>query len=130
LDEVLALHDESISRYGGAPGVHDLHLIESAVALPGQGFFGTEAYPSIEEKASVLGFALVSNHGFRDGNKRVGYAAMDTFLRLNGIKLQAGVVEAERIVLGVAAGTTTREELTAWVRKRIVPVSAGPESPS
>jgi death-on-curing protein len=128
LDEVLTLHEESISRHGGAPGVHDVRLIESAVALPGQGFFGSEAYPSLEEKAAVLGFALVSNHGFRDGNKRVGFAAMDTFFRLNGFSLRAPADETERVVLGVAAGTVTREDLTVWVRTRLVSASESASS--
>lgn len=120
VEEVIALHDESILLHGGAPGLLDRGMVESAVALPQQGFSGTEAYPTLVEKAAVLGFALISNHGFRDGNKRIGFAAMDAFVRLNGYAIVAPVDDAERMILGIAAGTASREELAGWLRSRLI----------
>ena len=83
-------------------------------------FGGQELCPTVVEKAVALGFSLVMNHPFVDGNKRVGHAAMETFLVLNGYELRAAVDEQERIVLQVAAGDLGRPELTEWVRSRVV----------
>ena len=117
LDEVLELHGRVISETGGATGLRDLGAIEAAVALPRAALEGQELYPSVEEKAVTLGFALIRNHPFIDGNKRVGHAAMETFLVLNGWDLNCPVDEAERVILEVAAGTYSRERLLEWVRR-------------
>ena len=79
---------------------------------------------TLAEKASALGFSLVANHGFVDGNKRVGYSAMETFLLLNGYEFSASTDEGERVILAVAAGEMEREEFTGWVRAHIVPRTA------
>jgi death-on-curing protein len=79
-------------------------------------------YPSLESKATALCFSLVMNHPFVDGNKRIGHAAMETFLVLNGLELEASVDEAERAVLGLAAGTLTREQLLEWIQNHVRPV--------
>ncbi len=115
LEEVLTLQQEAIRRYGGIEGVRDLGLVESAVAQPQMTFFGTDLYPSLEEKAAAIGFSLISNHGFLDGNKRVGLAALDTLLRLNGYKLSAPLDDAEATILQVATGSISRETFTQWV---------------
>lgn len=120
LDEVLELHRLVVEQAGGATGVRDLGALESALAQPYMTFGGVDLYPGVVEKASALAFSLVKNHPFVDGNKRVGHAAMETFLVLNGYELQAGVDEQERIVLGLAAGTVGREEFTEWVRAHLV----------
>jgi death-on-curing protein len=78
-------------------------------------FGGQDLYPSLGEKAAALGFSLVCNHPFVDGNKRVGHAAMETFLVLNGWELAAEVAEQEQVILRLAAGTLKRDEFTAWV---------------
>lgn len=85
-------------------------------------FGGDDLYPSLEEKASALGFSLICNHPFLDGNKRVGHAAMETFLVLNGFELSATVDEAEKLILSVAAGSCSREELLMWVKANVTPV--------
>jgi death-on-curing protein len=82
---------------------------------------GATLYPTLEEKATALCFSLIKNHPFTDGNKRIGHAAMETLLILNGYELHAAVEEAERIILGVAAGEAGREELLLWVRAHVVP---------
>ena len=86
-------------------------------------FGGNDLYTSIEEKAVSLGFSLIANHPFVDGNKRIGHAALEAFLLLNGYELDASVDNAEQIIVGVAAGTSSREELLLWVRQHIVPSS-------
>ena len=86
LEQILAIHDEVIRLHGGDPGVHDLGLVESAIAQPQATFGGQDLNPTLPDMAAVLGFSLVSNHGFKDGNNRVGFTATDVFLRLNGSK--------------------------------------------
>lgn len=81
-------------------------FLESAIAQPRMTFDGAELYPTIVEKASALGFSLVMNHPFVEGNKRTGHAAMETFLVLNGLEIQASVEEQEKIILQLAAGSS------------------------
>ena len=101
--------------------MRDLRLLESAVAQPRATFDGNDLYPSVEEKAAALGFSLIRNHPFTDGNKRVGHAAIEATLMMNGLQLRSSVDEAERVILGVAAGTASRDDLVAWVRSCVVP---------
>ncbi len=119
IPEVLALHERIAERSGGGIGLRDLGLLESALAQPRQSFGGTDLYPSLVEKAAALGFSLIANHPFLDGNKRIGHAAMEIFLVLNGYEIDAGVDEQERIVLSVAAGEMTREQFTDWLREHL-----------
>ena len=79
-------------------------------------FGGHKLYPTLAEKASALAFSLITNHPFLDGNKRVGHAAMETFLFLNGFEIHASVEEQEQIILQAASGQFGRDELTAWLR--------------
>lgn len=116
LDEVEELHALMLSRFGGAAGMRDANALDSAVAQPRMTFGGAELYPSLAEKAAALAFSLVRNHPFVDGNKRVGHAAMETFLVLNGHELSATTGDQEAFVLRLAAGQVSREELTDWIR--------------
>ena len=94
----------------------DLGALESAVARPRQTFGGEDLYPGLTAKAAALGFSLIQNHPFVDGNKRVGHAAMDAFLRLNGRRLDATVNESERAILQIASGTLDHAgPLQAWI---------------
>jgi death-on-curing protein len=95
--------------------------LESALGQPQQTFGGDDLYPSLVAKAAALGFSLIKNHPFVDGNKRVGHAAVEAMLMLNGFELSASVDDSEAEVLGVAAGTHTREQLQAWLERRMVP---------
>ena len=79
-------------------------------------FAGQDLYPTLGEKAAALGFSLVCNHPFVDGNKRVGHAAMETFLVLNGWELSAGVDEQEQVILELAAGRLKRDSFVTWVQ--------------
>ncbi len=99
LAEVLDLHRRVIEQTGGADGVRDLGGVESAVAQPQMSFDGVPLYPTVAEGAAALCFSLVMNHPFIDGNKRVGHAAMETFLVLNGYELMGDVDDAEKLML-------------------------------
>lgn len=120
LPETLELHRRVVERTGGARGVRDLGALESALAQPRMTFGDQELYPTIVEKASALGFSLIKNHPFVDGNKRIGHAAAEVFLLLNGFEIVASVDEQERIVMRLAASEIGREEFTAWLRANIV----------
>ena len=115
LPELIELHRRLIEDTGGAEGLRDLHGLESAIAQPRASFGGKELYPTLAEKAAAICYSLVLNHPFFDGNKRVGHAAMETFLLLNGSELDATIDEAEQIILKLASGTLKRDQLTHWI---------------
>ena len=119
LNEVLDLYQQVMEQSGGAVGIRDLNALESAVAQPRMTFGGEELYPTVVEKASALGFSLVMNHPFVDGNKRIGHAAMETFLVLNGFEINASVDEQERVILQLAASELDRDEFTKWLHVHI-----------
>ena len=122
--ELLDLHDGVIATSGGSAGLRDRGLMQSALAQPTAAFGGADLYPSLAEKASALGFSLVCNHPFGDGNKRNGFVAMESFLLLNGFEFAYGLDDAERTILALAAGSLSRGELTDWVRAHLVPATA------
>jgi death-on-curing protein len=95
--------------------IRDLGLLESAVAQPKAAFSGKELYPTLLEKAAALCYFIVGNHPFVDGNKRVGHAAMETFLLLNSRQIFATVDEQEKLMLGIASGTIGRQQLVSWL---------------
>ncbi len=120
LSELIHLHERIIKQSGGAPGLLDSGSLESALQQPRQTFDGEDLYPSTVEKAAALAFSLILNHPFLDGNKRLGHAAMEVFLVLNGFELSAAVEEQERIILQVAAGELRRVDFTSWVHAHVV----------
>jgi death-on-curing protein len=122
LAEVLELHQRIISQAGGAPGLRDVGSLESALAQPRMTFEGQELYATLLEKASALAFSLVMNHPFLDGNKRVGHAALEIFLLLNGWETSASVDEQEQVMLDLAAGTMTRDQFTLWPHEHVIEV--------
>ena len=122
LSEVLELHRRVIEQSGGADGVRDLAGVASAVVQPQLTFGGDELYPSLVDKAAALCFSLVMNHPFVDGNKRIGHAAMETFLVLNGHELNADVDDAESLFLKLAAGNVERGELVDWITANVFPI--------
>jgi death-on-curing protein len=103
--------------------LRDLGALESAIAQPRQTFSGTDLYPGVAAKAAALAFSLIQNHPFVDGNKRVGHAAMVTFLRLNGRRIEATVDDAEQAILHVASGSLDRAGLQAWIEAHEIPHS-------
>jgi len=120
LSEAFEIYRRIMERSGGTVGIHSLGALESALAQPRLTFGGEELYPTIVEKAAALGFSLIKNHPFVDGNKRTGHAAMETSLFLNGVEIDAAVDEQEQVILQVASGELGREAFTDWLRARIV----------
>ena len=104
LEEILSLHSLLIDQSGGSTGLRDRGALESAVAQPEASFGGEDLYPNLVGKTAALGHSLIQNHPFIDGNKRIGHAAMEVFLVLNGFEIEASVDEQEEIVMGVASG--------------------------
>lgn len=121
LKEVLELYQQMMLQFGGTSGIQNIAALESALAQPRQSFGGVDLYSTLAEKAAALGFSLIKNHAFVDGNKRVAHAVMETFLVLNGYELQASIEEQEEIILEVAAGTQERDSFTTWVQQHAVP---------
>lgn len=119
--EIRTLQRRLIAQSGGSPGLRDAGILASAVAQPQMSFGGEDLYPSLIEKAAALGFSLIQNHAFVDGNKRIGHAAMAVFLLLNGHEIQATVDEQEEAILSVAAGRWDREALVVWLQEHVVP---------
>jgi len=122
LAELIELHHRIIEQSGGADGIRDLGLAESALAQPQMSFDGTEVYPTLAEKAAALCFSLVKNHPFVDGNKRIGHAAMETFFVMNGFELDADVDDSESVILRLAAGDLGRIPFTEWVVAHVTEV--------
>lgn len=120
LDEVIELHRMLLVQTGGGSGIRDLGALESAVAQPGMTFDGLELYPTLGDKASAMAFSLINNHPFVDGNKRIGHAALETMLVLNGFAIAAHIDEQERVILGVASGTVNRMEFTLWLQDHLI----------
>ena len=119
LVEILELHRHIMAATGGDRGVRDIGALESAVSQPRLTFDKADLYPDVVSKAAVLCFSLIMNHPFIDGNKRTGHAAMETFLILSGHEIEADIDEQEQIILGLAAGEITREELVSWLNDHI-----------
>ncbi len=119
LSEVLELHQRIIEESGGSTGLRDLGGLESAIAQPHMTFGGRDLYPTLIEKAAALCFSLVQNHPFIDGNKRVGHAAMEIMLILNGYEIYASVDDQEQVILGLASGDISRDKLIEWLTAHI-----------
>jgi len=115
---VLAVHDEQLAEHGGATGVRDEGLLESALARP----LNRTGYgdPDIAELAAVYALGLIKNHPFIDGNKRSGYVALELFIRLNGLRFPISDADAVIMTLRLAAGDIAETEFIAWVRSNIV----------
>ncbi len=120
LNEVLTLHDRVIAQTGGSFGVRDIGRLESSLAQPRMTFDGVELYPTLVEKAATLGFSIIQNHPFLDGNKRTGHAAMEIFLFLNGFEIRSSTDEQEKVILQVASGKMSREQFSGWVNSVVV----------
>lgn len=115
VDEIIMLHDKLLKATGGLPGLRDRGLLESAVFSMNASFEDVEQYPTIEEKAARLAFALISNHAFVDGNKRVGVLAMLMTLRLNRVTLKYTQQELIDLGLGVATSNVVYQNIISWI---------------
>ena len=115
-EKILLLHQVMAEATGGDVGVRDEALLESAIENIFATFDGKELYPSKEEKAARLGFSLISNHAFVDGNKRIGMYIMLSFLELNGIKIEATNGEVAELGLAVASGSAGYDDILSWIK--------------
>jgi len=118
-EEVLEIHADQLQRYGGAAGLRDSALLEAAVAAARAGMGGEFFHKDLFEMAAALLYALVKNHAFVDGNKRVGTAAALVFLSVNGIEIRPGEPELSDLVIAVATGTVSRGEVASYFRSHI-----------
>ncbi|NJO75777.1 MAG: type II toxin-antitoxin system death-on-curing family toxin [Leptolyngbyaceae cyanobacterium RM1_406_9] len=119
LPEVLALHDDQISRFGGTPGIRDMGLLESALNQPQASFGGELLHAMIYEQAAAYLYHLAMNHPFVDGNKRTAFAVMDAFLRLNGYRLNLSNDQAYQLVLDVVQKALSKEDLCDYLEQQI-----------
>ena len=118
-DQIMMLHRALIAESGGSAEIRDEGLLESAINAPFQTFGGEALYLTLLEKASRLGFGLMKNHPFVDGNKRIGTHTMLVFLAVNQIELQYEDAELVRLILGIAAGEYDETYLHAWLQQHI-----------
>lgn len=114
-NKVLLLHQLITEETGGDPNVRDIALLDSALESAFATFGGQELYPTKEEKGARLGYALISNHAFVDGNKRIGMYVLLTFLETNGIKIRPTNEEVARVGIAVAAGEMKYQDLLDWI---------------
>jgi death-on-curing protein len=114
-EQLIQLHQTLISETGGLDGIRDLSLLESALNAPFQSFEGQYVYPTIERMAARLGFGLVKNHAFLDGNKRIGLLAMLVFLEINDIELTYLDDELIALGLGLADDVMDDRDLLTWI---------------
>ncbi len=115
-EKVLLLHQLLTQETGGDPELRDLGLLDSALKQAFQSFGGQELYPTKEEKGARLGYSLIANHAFVDGNKRIGMYVMLTFLEVNGIRLNPTNEEVARVGWAVASGEMDYDALVQWVK--------------
>lgn len=119
-EQILMLHNELIRETGGSGGLRDEGLLDSALNAPFQGFGDVDSFPSLQQKGARLGYGLICNHAFVDGNKRIGAHAMLLFLSLNGIELEYTQNELPDMILDVAAGNLRFDDMVKWIIKHQV----------
>lgn len=119
-EQIIFLHSQLINATGGSDGIKDENMLESAIYAPFQTFAGEDFFPTIYQKAARLGFGLVSNHPFVDGNKRIAAHAMLVFLELNGIEMQYTNDELSEIFLAIADDKARYDDLLSWIIEHII----------
>jgi len=115
-EEVLLIHERILDKFGGAGGLRDWGLLDSAVNRPRAAFEGKDLYPDLFTKAAVLGHSLVLNHPFVDGNKRTAWEAMHTFIEENGYSLQAKHDEIVELMLRIEDKSLGVEQIAGWLK--------------
>ena len=114
-NQIISLHSSLIAATGGSEGIRDEGLLESAIEAPFQTFGGADLYPALLQKAARLGYCLILNHPFLDGNKRIGIHAMLVFLALNGVEISCTQKELIDVGLALASGKMKAEDLFDWL---------------
>ena len=118
-NQILRLHKNLIDKFGGINGIRDEKLFDSAISSPFQTFGGQDLYPTLAEKAARLGYGLVKNHPFLDGNKRIGTHTMIVFLKANGINLKCSNTDLIHEILSVADNSVAYEDFLNWLEAHI-----------
>ena len=116
---IIYFHEQLISLYGGASGMLDEGLLDSALEQPKAMFEGSYLHDSLAKMAAAYGFHICKNHPFIDGNKRVALVAMDTFLQKNGYEISASEKDAYEVIMKLASGNLTKADLTSWLEVNI-----------
>jgi len=116
-DEVLLIHERILEKFGGAGGLRDWRLLDSAVQRPRAAFGGKDLYPNLFTKAAALGHSLVLNRPFVDGNKRTAWEAMKRFLGENGVRLRAGAEEIVELMLRIEDKSLGVEQIAEWLKE-------------
>ncbi|MBQ8434933.1 MAG: type II toxin-antitoxin system death-on-curing family toxin [Oscillospiraceae bacterium] len=116
-EQVISIHSSLVEATGGTDGVRDDKLLESALEAPFQTFGGNDLYPALIQKAARLGYSLISNHPFVDGNKRIGIHTMLVFLALNGVEIECTQKELIDIGLSLADGSMNADQLLIWLSR-------------
>ncbi len=113
--DIIKLHSKMIEATGGSSGIRDIGLVESALNRCHSSFGGQDMYPEMIRKISVVTYSLVNNHGFIDGNKRVGIAVMLILLKLNSFQISYSQSELVELGLGIASGIIKEDEIEQWI---------------
>jgi death on curing protein len=113
-DQVIAIHSRQLRRFGGAPGLRDEGLLRSAIERPLNKWHYEQT--ELPELAAAYAFGLAKNHAFVDGNKRIAFMSMMTFLRKNGVRFAPDPARATRILISLAAGEVSEESFARWIR--------------
>jgi death-on-curing protein len=121
VDDVLAIHDDTIAHEGGLAGIRDPGLLESAVLMPQQQFGGEYLHAGLPAMAAAYLFHIAQNHAFHDGNKRTAALSALIFLEVNGVKLLPEPDALERTTMAVAASRCGKQELEQWMRRQLDP---------
>lgn len=124
IGEVLTLYQRIMAETCGKAGIENLNALQSSLAQPRMTFEGKDLYPTISDKAAILGYSLIKNHPFSDGNKRIGHASTEVFLLLNGFEIQSSVDEQETTILKIATGEMSLSAFTDWLKARVVPYAS------
>ncbi|MDD3585716.1 MAG: type II toxin-antitoxin system death-on-curing family toxin [Thermoguttaceae bacterium] len=122
IEDVLSIHVDQLTRYGGISGIRDIGLLESAVAMPAITFDNNYVHTSLPEMAAAYLFHIARNHPFLDGNKRTATVAALVFLRLNGFYLETSDEELTQTVLDVVSGTVHKNELASFIDSHLIEV--------
>lgn len=117
MNQILAIYHEVIEHTGGAKGVRNVRLLESAVARPQATFTKKDLYPDVFSKAAALGHSIISNHPFIDGNKRTGYMSMRLFLNVNGYDMKAPLQEKFEFIMEIAKGMSKEKSIAKWLKE-------------
>lgn len=118
-DQIIMLHEAIYERYGGALGVLNEGMLDSALQAPFLTFGGEELLPEMKDKIIRLAYGLIKNHSFRDGNKRIGALVLLTLLEINGYHVSATNEEFANIIMGIAASEKNDKDLSDWVDNHI-----------